>query len=664
MATGSKISMPVMALEARLKNYISENLPRINSDIETFAKKAQESLKKSSDVTAFYNDMTSVRSKTMSDLAAARAQFEPTLQKMREAKQRSQDLENALSSVGSRAVDMAKKIGGLFLAMFAFSKIKDAIQGAIDLGHTIEVSSRKLGLSTDTYQRLSYVAKQSGTSIESVGRSFNYMSKEAVKNNDIIGVSTRDVNGQVKDSETLFNELMLRISEIENPTERMAASMKAFGRAGIEVNAITSLGKDRLTELIGETKKYSLTLDKDLVEKLGAVKRMQEQLNSQWAVASGKITAIFAPKVLEFLTFFSQGLQKVGDEMERIDGMSDARVAMAADMEKYLGLIKKNNSFTSDEIKMLEIKKQISTLDTMLQGKRINDEIQGVGKINDLQRERIRLMLELDKLQNPAPSAPSGVDFGDKQQKEFDIPGFSKLSIDMAIDAGNKLYQEQDKAAKDTADMMVKTEQDKWKAIYKAADDNLKLMERNAERYKAIQQNIVSAAMTTNSALFELGRIAVQNARVNAQERKNILTAMAIAEGAAAAVTAIKAGWDTGITLFDKAALAAAGGIQAVASTAAQITSIQSASFARGANYVTNGPQMILVGDNPGGRERVQVTPLSSQNSNGPSGGGEFHLHIHGDNVDSAVVDKIDSVLNRAARTGNLSRFMSLVRSA
>ena len=34
--------------------------------------------------------------------------------------------------------------------------------------------------------------------------------------------------------------------------------------------------------------------------------------------------------------------------------------------------------------------------------------------------------------------------------------------------------------------------------------------------------------------------------------------------------------------------------------------------FARGGSFVTSGPQQIVVGDNPGGRERVDVTPLSS----------------------------------------------------
>ena len=40
-------------------------------------------------------------------------------------------------------------------------------------------------------------------------------------------------------------------------------------------------------------------------------------------------------------------------------------------------------------------------------------------------------------------------------------------------------------------------------------------------------------------------------------------------------------------------------------------------SFARGGDFITNGPQKILVGDNPGGRERVSITPLDSDDIKG-----------------------------------------------
>ena len=52
--------------------------------------------------------------------------------------------------------------------------------------------------------------------------------------------------------------------------------------------------------------------------------------------------------------------------------------------------------------------------------------------------------------------------------------------------------------------------------------------------------------------------------------------------------------------------------------------------FAKGGDFITQGEQIIRVGDNPGGRERVQITPLSSPNINGPKGGNDIVVNISG----------------------------------
>jgi tape measure domain-containing protein len=48
---------------------------------------------------------------------------------------------------------------------------------------------------------------------------------------------------------------------------------------------------------------------------------------------------------------------------------------------------------------------------------------------------------------------------------------------------------------------------------------------------------------------------------------------------------------------------------------------------AAGADFVTSGPRLLMVGDNPGGRERVSVTPIGSPNRFGPSSGPALHFH-------------------------------------
>jgi hypothetical protein len=50
--------------------------------------------------------------------------------------------------------------------------------------------------------------------------------------------------------------------------------------------------------------------------------------------------------------------------------------------------------------------------------------------------------------------------------------------------------------------------------------------------------------------------------------------------------------------------------------------------FASGGSFITNGPEIALFGDNPGGRELVTATPLGSSGITSRSGD-HFHLHFH-----------------------------------
>ena len=73
--------------------------------------------------------------------------------------------------------------------------------------------------------------------------------------------------------------------------------------------------------------------------------------------------------------------------------------------------------------------------------------------------------------------------------------------------------------------------------------------------------------------------------------------------------------------------------------------------FATGGDFVTSGPQLMMVGDNPGGQERVQITPLSSPNMEGPQGDG-IVVNVSGnvltqDFVDNDLAEAIKTSIRR-----------------
>ena len=101
--------------------------------------------------------------------------------------------------------------------------------------------------------------------------------------------------------------------------------------------------------------------------------------------------------------------------------------------------------------------------------------------------------------------------------------------------------------------------------------------------------------------------------------------------------------------------LTTAGLLMTAASTAAIATVMaqKPPKFALGGDFITQGPQTIMVGDNPGGRERVQVTPLSSPNIEGPQGGTPIVVNVSGNVMTQDFVEEeLAEAIKEAARRG------------
>ena len=81
------------------------------------------------------------------------------------------------------------------------------------------------------------------------------------------------------------------------------------------------------------------------------------------------------------------------------------------------------------------------------------------------------------------------------------------------------------------------------------------------------------------------------------------------------------------------------------------------ASFAQGGEFITSGPQAIMVGDNPGGRELVQISPLSSPaGADAPVGGG-ITVNVSGnilenDWIETELSEKISEAVRRGVDFG------------
>ena len=93
-----------------------------------------------------------------------------------------------------------------------------------------------------------------------------------------------------------------------------------------------------------------------------------------------------------------------------------------------------------------------------------------------------------------------------------------------------------------------------------------------------------------------------------------------------------------------------ASGLANVLTIQNQISEMQGAKY--GADFITSGPQLMMVGEGSG-PEHVQVTPLADSNINGPQGGGAVTINISGGVVQEDYVrNELIPAINRATGTG------------
>ena len=160
-------------------------------------------------------------------------------------------------------------------------------------------------------------------------------------------------------------------------------------------------------------------------------------------------------------------------------------------------------------------------------------------------------------------------------------------------------------------------------AFRNASQEERQDMEKDALKKFKDQQRII----------FRLQQ-ASEIAQVIANSTKTIAEIMQLQIKMTALATALSVTNPVQSARAAKAAAALSGMIGvSKASSAAQIGLIagqKPPAFARGGSFITGGQQMIMVGDNAGGRERVDITPLSSPDFGDAGGGGSINVNIMG----------------------------------
>jgi hypothetical protein len=198
-------------------------------------------------------------------------------------------LKTGVLAIGAVAAAGAAALGAM---------VESTVQAGIEAAR----GAQMVGMTTEAFQELSYAAEASGLSTESFQQGMGFLarnmaaaargSKEAEEAFSAVGVSITDVNGKLRPTEDMLEDLSDHFSTMPDSTEKTAQAMQIFGRAGKQLIPFLNKGRDGIADLRNEAEKLGVVLDSEAIEKTKRFHEAQVRMN---AALTGLRNAIAVP---------------------------------------------------------------------------------------------------------------------------------------------------------------------------------------------------------------------------------------------------------------------------------------------------------------------------------------------------------------------------------
>ncbi len=187
----------------------------------------------------------------------------------------------------------------------------------------INTLSTVTGISTDQLQKYQYASDIIDVSVETIAKSNAKLIKSMNSARDgsgdtaeafkTLGVSVTDADGNLRDSQEVFNEAITALGNVENETERDALSMQIFGKSAQDLNPLIEGGADALALLGENAEEAGLILSQDALNALNDYNDANDTLKAN-ATAAGRVLAgVFAPSLATATSAVAEALPQMAN---------------------------------------------------------------------------------------------------------------------------------------------------------------------------------------------------------------------------------------------------------------------------------------------------------------------------------------------------------------
>lgn len=189
--------------------------------------------------------------------------------------------------------------------------------------------SVQTGVSTETLQKWSYAANLIDVDVSTMTGAMAKLTKQmgaAKKGTKAsqatfkkLGISIKDSNGHLRDSEDVFNDAITALGKIDNETERDALAMDLFGKSAQELNPLIKAGGGALAALGDEAERTGYIMSDKLMTAAQDYQDAQDRMANASTALKNVLGATLAPGFSEIAQRATHMMTKVTTALQ--DGL-------------------------------------------------------------------------------------------------------------------------------------------------------------------------------------------------------------------------------------------------------------------------------------------------------------------------------------------------------
>ena len=208
----------------------------------------------------------------------------------------------------------AKGLAGALGAYLSADAFAGFIKAQIDAMDAFNDMAERTGVAVEELSKLSYAAKLSDVTIEQLQMGLTKLNKgisetangtgEVSKSFSAMGISVKNADGSLKNSAQVLNDIADKFATYQDGANKSALAIQIFGKSGAELIPLLNQGSDGLKRMGDELQRLGGVVTADAAKNAGLFNDNMDKLG----VTISALGRSFANTILPYMIRFSQEL--------------------------------------------------------------------------------------------------------------------------------------------------------------------------------------------------------------------------------------------------------------------------------------------------------------------------------------------------------------------